>query len=331
MDNIPDLYKALDDLLQQIPPGHVSTPGNLAAALGHRNASVWIGHHLLHHGHKPDCPCHRVVRHAGRLGGYVTGEIAGKIALLRSEGVEVREEFVDLSRFGFHDFETEFPLKRLAAAQAEMESQVQQRAWKSLPSLVAGVDVSYTTPRLAVAAYVLFQTRPWKLVWSTTSVARVDFPFISSFLSFRELPVLREVVNTARGGGQAAEIVLVDGSGALHPRGVGLASHLGVLERIPTIGLTKKLLCGSWQAENPPGTYPVVHQGQERGIAVCPTHHPKKAVFLSPGQGTDLRLVKRLAPLMWGEHRLPEPIYWADRLSREAARELDPASIPELD
>ncbi len=67
---VPDLTRALGDLLGQVPAGRVTTCGDLAEALGNRIAARWVGHFALHHDHGPRCACHRIVRVGGELGGY---------------------------------------------------------------------------------------------------------------------------------------------------------------------------------------------------------------------------------------------------------------------
>ena len=56
------------------------------------------------------------------------------------------------------------------------------------------------------------------------------------------------------------------------------------------------------------------------GWALQPRALPKP-IYLSPGHGVDLDGVARLVPGLVRAHRLPEPLYWADRLSREALRD----------
>lgn len=72
--HIPNLAEELTSLLPQISHGRVTTYGDLADALGSRRAARWVGEYLLNHDHSDGCPCHRVVRHQGELGRYVTGD-----------------------------------------------------------------------------------------------------------------------------------------------------------------------------------------------------------------------------------------------------------------
>jgi len=71
--DLPDLPRQLNELLAQIPSGRVPTCAALAEALGNRIAARWGGHSTIHHQHRAECPCHRVVRAGGQIGEYVAG------------------------------------------------------------------------------------------------------------------------------------------------------------------------------------------------------------------------------------------------------------------
>jgi deoxyribonuclease V len=323
---VPDLTAALDDLLRQVPAGKVTTCGELAEALGNRIAARWVGHFALHHDHGPACPCHRIVRVGGDLGGYAGGSIETKARRLGQEGVVVRQGVVDLERFGFRGFVSDRPLERLRRIQEAIQRRIVLRARRRMPKLVGGVDVAYPQPGIGVAAYALVETQTGKLVWSTAVRRRVGFPYISTYLSFREIPILLELLAEVRAAGRMAEIVLVDGSGILHHRHAGIASHLGVVASLATIGVTKKLLCGRVDLRGmaPGESRPVVHDDQLIGLALRPTAGSLRPIFLSPGHRVDVEFCERLVRRLLTGRRLPEPIYWADRLSRNPAAQPPP-------
>lgn len=321
--DVPNLYERLPKLLKQIPAGRVTTYGDLARALGDVAAARWVGEYMRQHPHSADCPCHRVVRQSGDLGLYVTGDVAEKERRLRTDGVAVWDSHTDVEQFGFRDFQCDAPLRTLAVWQAELPRRVVLRAWHTLPELVAAVDVSYIHPREAVAAYVLVETKTSQLVWSTTLRQRIHFPYIPGYLAFREAPLLLELFRAAAAAGHAAEIVLVDGNGMLHHRRAGIAAHFGVMADVATIGIGKKLLCGTVDVRDMDSTEsrPVLHEGDLIGMAMksTPTSRP---IFVSPGQGIDVESCVRMTRPLFHGHRSPEPIYLADRLSREAARKV---------
>jgi len=318
---VPDLSRALGDLLGQVPAGKVATCGALAEALGNRIAARWIGHFALHHDHGPQCPCHRIVRAGGVLGGYGGGSIDGKARHLGREGVVVREGLIDLERFGFDEFVSDRPLERLRQIQEAIQRRIVLQARRRIPKFVGGVDVAYPQPGIGLAAYALVETQSGQLVWSTTVRRPVAFPYISTYLSFREIPILLDLLAEVRAAGRLAEIVLVDGSGILHHRRAGIASHLGVVASLVTIGVTKKLLCGrvDMRGMAPGESRPVVHEDQLIGLALRPTAGSLRPIFLSPGHRVDVAFCEQLVRRLLTGRRLPEPIYWADRLSRRPA------------
>ena len=119
-------------------------------------------------------------------------------------------------------------------------------------------------------------------------------------------------------------MVLVDGAGMLHPRRAGIACHLGVVTGVPTIGVTKKLLCGQVDIDGmrPLESRPVVLEDQLVGAAIRPTSGSRRPLFVSPGNGLDLASAEQMVRAVLSGRRLPLPLYWADHLSRRHAKNL---------
>ena len=329
---VPDLACQLRGMLGQIPRGRVATYGSLADALGNRIAARWVGHFAMHHDHGRHCPCHRVVRAGGQLGQYITGSVSQKARRLKAEGVEVRharvdehcvdEHCVDLERFGFDRFVCDRPLERLGRVQEELLARVSIRPRRRVPRLIGGVDVSYVNAAEGVAGYALVDRHSGRLVWSTTVRRRILFPYVSTYLTFRELPILLDLIEEVRAAGRMSEVLLVDGSGILHPRGAGIATHLGVVAAVPTIGVTKKLLCGQVDLDAMASgeSRPMVHADRLAGVALRPTAGSRRPIFISPGHRADVAFSETVVRSLLAGRRLPAPLYWAARLSRVAAR-----------
>ncbi len=194
---IPDIAAALRTLIAQVPPGRVAACGRVAEALGNPVAARWVGHFLLHHPHDAACQCHRVVRAGGRLGPYIDGGTAAKRRRLEAEGVAVRNGAVDLAQCAFDRFDSDRPLERLRQIQEAAAAELVVRAAETMPRLVGGVDVSYPQPDEGVAAYALVEVETGQLLWSVKIRRRVRFPYITSYLAFRELPILLELLGEA--------------------------------------------------------------------------------------------------------------------------------------
>jgi deoxyribonuclease V len=337
----PDLPRHALHWVRAIPRGKVTTYSAIAEALGHSAAARWVGFFLLHHPHSDACRCHRVVRADGRLGRYIEGENSIKREKLESEGVAFRNDRIDLEISLWIPPARRGPLRELAEYQELLSHRVRFTPRRRLPRNVGAVDVSYPDSGTARAAYALVDATNGKLLWTTTVQRPVMFPYISGFLSFREIPVYLDLLRKVEQQREWAEVLLIDGSGVLHPRGGGIASHLGVTLDRPTIGVTKRLLCGRVDPRpvdrEPPrfdneefldvrkeektkkgvaAGWPIRKEERIVGMALAPSADGKKRLFVSPGHRLDVEFAAQVVlSCLWG-HFLPEPIYWADRISR---------------
>lgn len=320
------LDAALLDLLERIPEGRVTTFGDLAFALGDPIAARWVGHFVLHHVHLPGCSCHRVVRMDGAIGGYIGGSPQDKARRLRDEGIDVAEGRVALGPVRFTDFESFRPLGRLAEIQRDLTLAARISRRRIVPRTIAGVDVSYRGPSRGVAAYVEVDVATGDTVRTLLHEGETPFPYITSYLAFRELPLLIGLMEKVVSSGGPAPLVLVDGSGMLHQRHAGIATHLGVLFDVPTIGVTKKLLCGSAEVKRmePDESRPVIWEGREIGRALRPSVRSRRPLYVSPGHCVDVPFCEIAVRRVLLGRRLPEPIYQADRHSRAHARRMPP-------
>ncbi len=325
--DIPDLPAALRDLIAQIPPGRVTTYATLAEALGSENATRWVGGFVLDPAEAVDLPVHRIVRAGGKLGLYFTGDPAEKQQRLRAEGIAVENDAVELSHYFFDGFESTRPLCKLRSFQADCTKRLRLLPPRHRPQTVGGVDVSYITEDRAVAGYALVDAHTHRLLWSTTLTMTVEFPYVPTFLGFRELPLLLRLIQEARREEQLADVIFVDGNGVLHNHRMGIASMLGVVADLPTVGISKKLLCGTvdLDAMTHREARPVVDDDEVLGMALK-SRATSKPIFVSPGHRVDFDTALGAAQQLLAGHRLPEPIYWADKLSREEVRRISAAA-----
>jgi deoxyribonuclease V len=181
--------------------------------------------------------------------------------------------------------------------------------------LVGAADCSYdhTGRRLGAAAVVM--TLPgFEVVSSAKAVRRVSMPYIPGFLSFREGPAYLDVVRKL---GCRPDVMLFDGNGIAHPRRMGLASHVGVMLDIPTIGCAKTAFfpfrppAGKWSS------YTIYKNRKGERVGLClRTRAGVRPVFVSPGHRTDLKLARKVV-LDCSRFRIPEPLREAHRRSRE--------------
>jgi deoxyribonuclease V len=318
--DIPDLNHELESLLRQIPHGRVTTFGDVARALGDVVAARWVAKTVRSGELAEDCPTHRVVMKTGELGGDNSSD---QQALLASEGVVIVSQKVDVADLGFADFESSQPLFVLKAAQNKVPSVLDLSPFNETPDEIAAVDLSYLDDGTAVACYAVVETATGKLAWSDTVHRQVPFPYISGYLAYRELPILLDLLEHVQKQRAVTEVLFVDGNGILHPRRAGIASHLGVLTNLRTVGLGKTLLHGKVDLAliTPEAPQPIRDGSEVIGMALK-AEAKSNPIFISPGHRIDVDNAARLARRLFHGHRIPEPIYHADALSRAKARSL---------
>ena len=318
--NLPDISRALWERVHEIPPGRVSTYGTLATALGDPVATRWVGFELLNHLHSSDCPCFRVVRATGQLGRYCQGSQDEKMARLQADGIDIVNQRVDLQLHGYAEFSGSPPLQHLKSIQEIVRSYASLVDENSVQT-IAGVDVSYHG-NIAFACYAETNSETGELSWSHVATRPSSFPYITSYLAYRELPVLIQLVEEVRAIRKLADAVMVDGAGIAHPRGCGVATMLGVACDLRTIGITKKLLHGSVQTTKMScgEIRPILQHDSPIGAALRPNPRTARPIFVSPGHRIHCEQAIEQVDRVLGRRRLPDPIYWADRLSRETAK-----------
>ena len=108
---------------------------------------------------------------------------------------------------------------------------------------VAGVDVHYRGG-VARAGAVLFSFPELELLATASAATEMPFPYVPGFLSFREVPAAWAALKALP---LPPGLLLCDGQGIAHPRGMGLATHLGVLTGLPSIGVAKSRLVGEYE------------------------------------------------------------------------------------
>ncbi len=179
---------------------------------------------------------------------------------------------------------------------------------------IAGIDTAYRDG-VACAAVVVLQFEDLKALESETAVRPIDFPYVPGLLSFREGPVILEALHKLK---SPPDLLIFDGQGIAHPRRFGIASHIGLLVDIPSIGCAKTKLVGHYDEPQPEqGRYSyLTDQGKTIG-AVVRTCKAVKPVFVSGGHRVNLRDSIKLVLHCCKGYRLPETTRKADKLSRK--------------
>jgi Deoxyinosine 3''endonuclease (endonuclease V) len=185
---------------------------------------------------------------------------------------------------------------------------------KSPPNLILGLDVSVNRNSEAVAAAVILSYPGLEVIEKAVLKSKVSFPYVPGLLSFREIPITLQICEKLN---LQPDLVMVDGQGMAHPRRIGLASHLGLLLNIPTIGCAKSRLCGEYEEpEDAIGSFNFVRDKGDIIGAALRTRSGSKPLIISIGHQIDLPSAINWVLKCGKGYRLPEPTRMAHLASR---------------
>jgi deoxyribonuclease V len=181
---------------------------------------------------------------------------------------------------------------------------------------VLGVDVSYRhADQTFTACSILLELPNLVPLYSGCGDGSVSFPYVPGLLSFRELPLLIPILQKA----PRPDLIIVDGHGTAHPRGFGLACHLGLITGVPTIGCAKSLLVGTCDkpGPEPDSITPITFEENIVGYALR-SRKGSKPLYISPGHLLDPEEAVKGVQMCLKGYRLPEPTRLAHKLTQSA-------------
>jgi len=207
----------------------------------------------------------------------------------------------------------------------------------------------------AIGIAIIYDLVDQRLIDAAYIRAKIDFPYVPGLLSFREAPILEAAIAQLR---HPADAWMFDGQGRSHPRGVGLATHMGIRLEMPSIGAAKSVLLGRYDMPAPlqkeivrrqaskapskfksrltfPLTAPLLHNEIEIARALWMTPRTEPMIISQGHRCTlDQALATTIAATRPG-HWMPEPTRLADELTKRTrdlpeaeARTLVLAQIP---
>ena len=185
--------------------------------------------------------------------------------------------------------------------------------------IIGGGDVAYSrNENLLFGAMVVLSFPDMEILDTATAHDKIPYPYISSLLSFREGPILIKVFQKLK---LKPDVMIFDGQGIAHPRGMGLASHIGLWLDIPSIGCAKTPLLDEFISPGPSrGSFEWIRwEGKKVGV-VLRTKEKVKPLFVSPGHLIDLSTSIQLILESCKGFRFPEPLRKAHHLTREMLR-----------
>ena len=182
--------------------------------------------------------------------------------------------------------------------------------FKSIRHIV-GLDLGYKGEEVTCAAAV-FDHGTKDFIEGIVVRTRVDVPYIPTYLSYRELPAIQKVMETVD---YPDLLLMFDGNGVLHPRRIGIASHLGLFLEKPSIGSAKSHLYGKYDpAGRNKGDFSLMKDDDGSVLgAVVTTRDGTNPVFVSPGHLADIRSSVELILNCSPRYKIPEPIRAAHR------------------
>ncbi len=225
--------------------------------------------------------------------------------------------------------------KKAAEIQEKLKKSIILKSPEKQINLIAGADVSYLPENCSqpparnlttagkkksyvfFASVIVFELQTMQRVEAVTASGTVDFPYIPGLLSFRESPILLKAIKKIK---SEPDAIILDAQGIAHPRGIGLASHIGLILDKPSIGCAKTRLIGEFNdVEEEVGNYTLLKVKEKTVGAVLRTRKNVKPVFISPGHKIDLNTSIDLVLKCCRGYRLPEPIRQAHKLVKKTA------------
>ena len=304
-----NLFEYTYDLVRQIPEGNISSYGAVAEALGDKIAARAVGRMMNQNPNADTMPCYKIVNSDGRIGGFGLG-IDNKIRRLNKVNIEVdNNKIVDFKSVFFKDFKTDFPLKKLRQEQINLNKRISLIDGFKKINTVAGIDIAYPKNEFeqACGACVVMDYNSKKIIERKTIFWETNFPYISTYLFYREFPIIWELINILK---SEPTIFMFDGNGILHPYGIGLATQAGITLNKPSIGIAKRLLYGNIENSK------VKINEKEKGIIFYSSEKIKRPIYVSPGHKitfeSTFKIVKNLS-----KYKIPEPLRQAHILAKK--------------
>ena len=202
-------------------------------------------------------------------------------------------------------------ISKLKEEQLKLANEVTIKDTLSKYNLIGACDQAFIEKD--VISGVIICDKDMNIIEKNNAVIKSKINYVPGFLFYREGPAIIEAYNKIE---NKPNVLMVDGNGILHPRRLGMASHLGVILDIPTIGVTKNLMCGNVKEGK------VYVEKEIRGIELI-TRQYARPIYVSPGHkislGKSLEIVKKYLKF---PHKLPEPLHLAHKYVNKTRKEL---------
>ncbi len=210
-------------------------------------------------------------------------------------------------------------LKKAKELQEILQKKVKVTPLRKEPKYIAGVDAAFQNNKI-IGVACIYNYPDIHFIEEAHAVTGILFPYIPGFLSFREGPA---IISALKSLTRMPDIILFDGQGIAHPKGLGIASHIGVVLNVPTIGCAKSRLIGTYKEPgSQKGDWSFLQYHDKIIGAVLRSKDNVKPLFVSPGNRIDIKGSIKIVLACALKYRIPEPLRKADFISKKMKREL---------
>lgn len=204
-------------------------------------------------------------------------------------------------------------MQKLRSEQESLRAQIRLQPLTTPIHTIAGCDSALIGDDI-FSVFVIFTYPELLEIEVATHRSRLPLPYIPGFLSFREIPNLLIAYEKLQ---HKPDLIMVDGQGIAHPRRMGIATQLGISLNVPTMGVAKKKLFGTYEE-------PGIHKGDSSVLydkdevlgTVLRSKERSNPLFISPGHLCDLETARDIVLATLRGYRLPEPTRIADKYSK---------------
>ncbi|MFH1438945.1 MAG: endonuclease V [Candidatus Woesearchaeota archaeon] len=167
---------------------------------------------------------------------------------------------------------------------------------------IAGVDYIYTETDI-ICSIVMIERKTLKVIEKKYSIEKQNIPYIPGFLSYRIATI---TLNTFEKLKNKPDLAVISANGIMHPRKIGAASNIGLFLDIPTIGVSKKKLCGEEKDDT-------IYMDKDVVGKKVVSKELAKPVYVSQGHKIGMKTMMEMIKEMLKGHKLPEPLYLAHK------------------
>lgn len=178
---------------------------------------------------------------------------------------------------------------------------------------IAGFDLAFINDNAIVTGVVL-DYKILKVKEIKTIETEVSFPYIPTFLTFREGPPIIKVYKKLK---IKPDVMMINGQGICHPLFCGIASHVGVLLDKPSVGIAQRRLVGEYKIPTKVGTYSSIKYRNKKVGYTYKSKENCKPILTSPGHRVSVNSSLKITKNCIKNHKLPEPIFLAHTISNK--------------